>query len=99
MVDYYSAIARAVSRLPHNNDEARQAIYERARTALHERLRNDPQTSDAQLVDEHYKLEGAIYEVEEDLLLSIMRRFVREETDFTSKIKEFVRSALRVARQ
>ena len=69
MVDYYSAIARAVSRLPHNNDEARQAIYERARTALHERLRNDPQTSDAQLVDEHYKLEGAIYEVEEDLLL------------------------------
>jgi hypothetical protein len=40
----------------------------------------------------------AIYEVEENLLLSEMRRFVREETalsppSFTiSKIKEFVRS-------
>jgi len=35
----------------------------------------------------------AIYEVEEDLLLREMRRFVREEIDFISKVKEFVRSA------
>jgi hypothetical protein len=93
MADYYSAIARAVSRLPHNNDQARHAIYEQARTALHERLGNDPQISDAQLVDEHYRLEAAICRVEEDVLLSIMRRFVREETGFISKIKEFVPSA------
>jgi hypothetical protein len=51
-------------------------------------------------VNEHYRLEAAIYEVEEDLLLSDMRRFVKEETalsprslSFISKIKEFVRSA------
>jgi hypothetical protein len=45
-------------------------------------------------------LEAAIYKVEEDLLLSDMRRFVRAETalspsslSFISKVKEFVRSA------
>jgi hypothetical protein len=93
MADYYSVIARAVSHFPHNDDEARNAIYEQARTELHERLANDPQISDADLVDEHYRLEAAIYKVEEDRLLSIMRRFVREEPDVISKIKEFVRSA------
>ena len=101
MTDYHSIIARAVSHLPHNNDEARRAIYEQARTALHKRLGNDPQISDAELVNEHHRLEVAIYEVEEDLLLSDMRRFVREETGFISKIKEFVPSAwakLRVLR-
>jgi uncharacterized membrane protein affecting hemolysin expression len=98
MDDYYSIIARAVSRLPSNNDEVRHAIYEQARTALHERLGNDPQISDDELVSEHYMLEAAIYKVEEDLLLSVMRRFVREETALSppsliiSKIKEFVRS-------
>ena len=56
------------------------AIYEQARTALHQRLGNDPQISDAALVNEHYRLEVAIYEVEEDLLLSDMRRFVRDES-------------------
>jgi hypothetical protein len=51
-------------------------------------------------VNEHYKLEVDIYEVEEDLLLSEMRRFVREEATFfsssilfISKINQFVRSA------
>jgi hypothetical protein len=58
-------------------------------------LGNDPQISDAELVNEHHRLEVAIYEVEEDLLLSDMRRFVREETGFISKIKEFVPSAWR----
>jgi hypothetical protein len=33
--------------------------------------------SDAELVNEHYTLEAAIYRVEEDLLLSDLRRFVR----------------------
>jgi hypothetical protein len=98
MFDYYSVIASAVSRLPSNNDEVRHAIYEQARTALHERLGNDPQISDDELVNEHYMLEAAIYKVEEGLLLSVMRRFVREETALSppsliiSKIKEFVRS-------
>ncbi len=56
--------------------------------------------SDAELMNEHHRLEVAIYEVEEDLLLSDMRRFVRKEMalsvrglSFISKITEFVRSA------
>src|SRR5215469_7455883 len=98
MPDYRSIIAWAVSHLPSTADETRHAIYEQARTALHERLGNDPQISDAELVNEHHRLEVAIYEVEEDLLLREMRRFVREATDFSppsliSKIKEFVLSA------
>ena len=46
---YYSVIARAVSRLPSTTDEVRHAIYEQARTALHERLGNDPPISDTEL--------------------------------------------------
>jgi hypothetical protein len=100
MPDYHTIIASAVSRLPTTADEARHAIYEQARTALHERLGKDLQISDSDLVNEHFRLEVAIYEVEDDLLLRDMRRFVREETalfplglSFISKIKEFVRSA------
>src|SRR5262249_25170026 len=40
MIDYYSVIATAVSRLPSKTDEARCAIYDRARTALQEALRD-----------------------------------------------------------
>jgi hypothetical protein len=99
MADYRSIIASAVSHLPSTADEARRAIYEQARIALHERLSNDPQRSDSELVNEHHRLEVAIYEVEEDLLLSDMRRFVREGTALSppslrliSRTKEFVRS-------
>ena len=98
MAAYHFIIARAVSHLASTDDEARQTIYEQARTALHERLGNDPKISDTELVNEHYKLEVAIYELEEGLLLSEMRRFVREGTALSppsliiSKIKEFVRS-------
>jgi hypothetical protein len=99
MADYHSIIAHAVSHLPSTADEARRTIYEQARTALHKRLGNDPQISDAELVNEHHRLEVAIYEVEEDLLLRDMRRFVREDQSrgaprlsFISRAKEFVRS-------
>jgi hypothetical protein len=99
LADYHSFIARAVSRSPGATDEARQAIYDQACTALHERLGNDPQISDTQLVNEHHRLEVAIYEVEAGLLLSEMRRFVKEVTALSppsliiSKINElFLRS-------
>jgi hypothetical protein len=94
MADYYSIIARAVSRLPSNTDEARYAIYERARTALQENLRtHDPPLSPAKLATEHYALEAAISKVESEL-----RRSAREEVDLsatslglTSAAKETVR--------
>jgi len=103
MADYYSVIARAVSRLPTRKaDDARHAIYEEARKALQERLGNDLQISDAELVNEHYALEAAIYRVEDELLLSDMRRLVTERAalssprlSFISRVKEFVRAHAR----
>src|SRR6516225_12352551 len=40
MADYYSVIATAVSHLPSQTDEARCAMYDPARTALREALRD-----------------------------------------------------------
>jgi hypothetical protein len=65
MADYYSVIARAVSRLPSKTDEARRAIYERARTALRETLCNfDPPLSEIELANEEATLDAAICVVE-----------------------------------
>jgi hypothetical protein len=94
MADYYSVIARAVSRLSSNTDEARYEIYERARTALQKNLRtHDPPLSPAELATEHYALEAAISKVESEL-----RGSARQEVDlsapslgFTSAAKELIR--------
>jgi hypothetical protein len=65
MTNYYSVIARAVSRLPSNTDEARHAIYEQARAALLETLRDfDPPLSETELANEQSVLEMAIRVVE-----------------------------------
>jgi hypothetical protein len=78
MADYYSVIARAVSRLPSKTDEARHAIYERARTALREALRNyDPPLSATELANEQAELDAAICTVE---VVDDIRRGTREET-------------------
>jgi hypothetical protein len=93
MADYYSLIAGGVSRLPNKTDEARRAIYERARTALQESLRAlDPPISEADLANAHFELEAAIGRVEQDvaietavpkmeqdLIPSDMPQIVREE--------------------
>ena len=61
MTDYYSVIASAVSRLPSQTDEARCAIYDRARTALQEALRDyEP----ALLAKEQAALDDAIRTLE-----------------------------------
>ena len=68
MVDYYSVIAHAVARLHSRPHEARHAIYERAQTALRERLSNyDPALSDTALANEQAALEMAISRLEADL--------------------------------
>ena len=70
MTNYYSLIARAVSRLPNKTDEARRAIYERARTALQERLRTlDPPVSETELANVQSALEAAIRKVEQDVAI------------------------------
>jgi len=68
MADYYSVIARAVSALPSKTDEARHAIYERARIAVQKSLRtHDEPLSPDELATEQVVLEAAISRVEADL--------------------------------
>lgn len=65
MADYYQLIARAVSALPNNSPEARDAIYERARRALVKQLRIlDPPVSEADIERETKLLEEAIAQLE-----------------------------------
>jgi len=66
MADYYSVIASAVSRSPSKTDEARRAIYQRARAALREALRDyEPPL----LANEQVALEAAVCRLEADLVL------------------------------
>jgi hypothetical protein len=66
MADYYSVIANAVPRSSSKTDEARRVIYERARTALQEALRDyEPPL----LANEQVALEAAVYRLEADLVL------------------------------
>ena len=84
--DYYSVIARAISGLPSKTDEARHAIYERARTVLQKRF--DPPISETDLAIERFALEAAIQRVETE------SRFgdTRHSLSFISMVKQFVRS-------
>src|SRR6266480_3605479 len=85
MADYYSVIARAVSRLPSKTDEARHAIYERARTALRETLLEfDPPLSETVLANEQAVLDAAICTVE---VVNDIRRGTGEEARFESWLR------------
>jgi hypothetical protein len=69
MVDYYPMLARAVSKLAINNTQARQEVYQRARTALAAELRRQsPQKSGLETLRERSALETAIRRVEAELL-------------------------------
>jgi hypothetical protein len=66
-VDYYAFISRAVSELNGNTAEAREALYERARTALVAQLhRQDPPVSSSQIEIERAALGSAIRRLEKD---------------------------------
>ncbi|GEO17269.1 histidine kinase [Microvirga aerophila] len=65
MADYYPLIARAVEGLSETSPDMRRAVYERARTALMEQLRNlDPPLSEADIRRERQSLDAAISRVE-----------------------------------
>jgi hypothetical protein len=88
--DYYSTIARAISDLPDNTEEARGAVYELARTALQKRLSAfDPPISETDLSVEQFALEAAIQRVEAESRSGDTRNGL----SFISTVKQFVRSA------
>ena len=70
MADYYSVIAQAVSILPNKTEEARHAIYDRARTAIQEKLRTlDPPISEPEIERVRLELEAAIVRLEMEYIL------------------------------
>jgi hypothetical protein len=88
--DYYSTIARAISRLPDKTEEARVGVYELARTALQKRLSAfDPPISETDLSVEQLALEAAIQRVETESRSGDTRNGL----SFISTVKQFVRSA------
>jgi hypothetical protein len=65
MVDYYPGLARAVSRLATNNAQARQELYEHARSVLIKYLnRSDPQISKVDSIKERIAFEAAVLRLE-----------------------------------
>lgn len=67
MVDYVQLISRAVATLNPNTREARQALYQRARQTLVDKLRSiDPTLSHTDLNAERAALKSAIQQVERD---------------------------------
>jgi lipoprotein-anchoring transpeptidase ErfK/SrfK len=67
MVDYVQLISRAVATLNPNTREAREALYQRARQTLVDKLRSvDPTLSHTDLKAERAALESAIVQVERD---------------------------------
>ena len=68
MADYYPILARAVSRLATNNAQARQELYEHARTVLAAQLRrHDPQFSAPETISERIAFEAATLRLEAEM--------------------------------
>lgn len=89
MVDYVQLISRAVATLNPNTREARQALYQRARQTLADKLRSiDPNLSHADLNAERAALESAIQQVERNTIRHAappQPRPVRERYDYRDR--------------
>ena len=67
MTDFYPMVLAALSKLDRNTEEARQALYQRARTALAGRLRSlDPPLSEQRIMEERLAFEEAVRRAEAD---------------------------------
>ena len=88
MADYYSILAGAVSRLATNNAQARQGVYEYARTILIAHL-DRRQISALETVGERVAFETAILRVEAESLSERSPETFRDAIpDFASLLRE-----------
>src|SRR5260370_34072513 len=68
MTDFYPMVLAALSKLDPNTEEARQALYQRARTALAGRLRNlDPPLPEQRIMAQRLAFEEAVRRAGADL--------------------------------
>jgi hypothetical protein len=69
MPDYYPLLTRALAGLDPNTEEARQAVYDRARQALLKQLRGvSPPLAESEITRERLALEDAIKRVDGEML-------------------------------
>jgi hypothetical protein len=69
MPDYYPLLTRALAGLDPNTDEARQAVYDRARQALLKQLRGvSPPLAEAEVTRERLALEDAIKRADSEVV-------------------------------
>ena len=74
MADYFALLSRAVASLDRNTRDAREGLYDRARSALQAQLRAaDPPWSDADIRAEAAALDAAIRQVEFEIRRSAVR--------------------------
>ncbi len=74
MADYFALLSRAVASLDRNTRDAREGLYDRARSALQAQLRAaDPPWSDADIKAEATALDAAIRQVEFEIRRSAVR--------------------------
>ncbi len=67
MTDFYPMVLAAVSKLDPNTEEARWALYQRARAALADRLRDlEPPLSEQRIMEERLAFEEAVRRAEAD---------------------------------
>ncbi|MEN5084132.1 histidine kinase [Bosea sp. TWI1241] len=71
MADFHPILARAIAGLTDKSPEARQAVYDRARTALIAQLRGlDPPLSEADITRERLSLDEAVARIEAEITLA-----------------------------
>lgn len=74
MADYFTLLKRAVDGLESNTGMARRAVYERARTALVNQLKQiDPPLSPSDITKQRLELEEAIRKVEADAAQAVFQ--------------------------
>jgi len=67
MTDFYPLVLAALAKLDRNTEEARQALYQRARTTLADRLRGlDPPLSEQHIMEQRLAFEEAVRRAEAD---------------------------------
>ena len=86
LANYYPTLARAVSRLATNDAQARQELYEHARTVLAKHLRKqDPQMSAPETIGERIAFEAAILRLEAEWQSALKRN---AKPDITSQLHQ-----------
>ncbi|HXW70409.1 MAG TPA: hypothetical protein VEK34_03040 [Methylocella sp.] len=86
MADYYPLLAKAVAALAQSSPETRQAVYERARKALFNQLRNlDPPVPENVIDREAQALERAVARLETEIAAQAAAGDRRPLTDFEAR--------------